>query len=509
MYILIKEYQQKGFSARKIAKYLGISRDTVKKYSGMTLDQYQQLAITIRKRGRLDIYQSILLDWLRNYPGISAAQIHDWLLEHYSLSVSQRTLSRVVKQLRLEHGLKKKVIQRDYEACDERPMGVQMQLDFGVKNLPLANRKGHRKVYFAGFILAHSRYKYGYFIDHPFTTADLIVAMNHCFAFFGGVTKEIVIDQDSILTVAENQGDIIYTSEFEKYRQQHQLSMHVCRKADPESKGMVESMVKFVKINFLEHREYMEADLLNECFLAWLARTGNAKVHGTTKKVPAHVFDLEREHLRPILVSQNDFCTPSIIRSVRKDNTILYKSNRYSLPLGTFAKEPEVSLKEVDGKLQLWQVFGDYMIHEHPLSKQKGQLIKNTDHRRKKEESLDRIHQAALTHLSDAYEPFLQIVRNSKPRYYRDQLMILEELLKQYPLSHVQQAIAICHKLELTSFNDVKDACRYSPQTQTMTPVEIVKRGKVSLMSNPTVMNLVIEKRDIHHYTQIENVHHE
>ena len=509
MYILIKEYQQKGFSTRQIAKYLGVSRETVKKYRQMTLEQYQQMTITIRKRGRLDEFQPILLEWLRKYPGISAAQIHDWLLEHYSLRVSERTLSRVVKQLRLDHGLKKNASPRDYEASDPQPMGAQMQLDFGVKNLPLANRKGHRKVYFAGFVLAHSRYKYGYFIDHPFTTADLIIAMNHCFAFFGGVTKEIVIDQDSVLTVAENQGDIIYTREFEAYRQQHKLSMYVCRRADPESKGMIESVIKFIKINFLEHREYMEADLLNECFLAWLARTGNAKVHGTTKKVPAHVFDLEREHLRPILVSQNDFCTPSIIRSVRKDNTILYKSNRYSLPLGTFEKQPEVSLREVDGKLQLWQVFGDYMIHEHPLSEQTGQLIKSTEHRRKKEETLDRYQQKVLLLLSDTVKPYLQSVRNRKPRYYRDQLMILEQLLDQYPLSQVQQAIDTCWRLELYSFNDVKDVCRQHSQGSSIASFEPVSHGNLRLINNPAVMNLVIEKRDIRHYSQIETSSHE
>lgn len=77
--------------------------------------------------------------------------------------------------------------------------------------------------------------------------------------------------------------------------------MYLCRKADPESKGKVESVVKFIKINFLENRFYMGIELLNQSFEAWLERTGNAKVHGTTKKVPAKVFLLEQEHLRPVL----------------------------------------------------------------------------------------------------------------------------------------------------------------------------------------------------------------
>ena len=169
--------------------------------------------------------------------------------------------------------------------------------------------------------------------------------MDGCFAFFGGTTKEIVVDQDSIITVSENYGDIIYTYEFEKYKQLHHLSIRVCRKADPESKGMVENVVKYVKRNFLPHRYYMEPDDLNEAFLAWLERTGNAKIHGTTKKVPAKVFEVEREHLTPILFTGNKSCSHSITRSVRKDNTILYNSNRYSVPLGTYHKEPIVGIE--------------------------------------------------------------------------------------------------------------------------------------------------------------------
>jgi len=69
---------------------------------------------------------------------------------------------------------------------------------------------------------------------------------------------ELVFDQDSIVAVSENYGDIIYTYEFEKYRKLHRLTNYLCRKADPESKGKVESMVKYVKNNFLPNRFFME-----------------------------------------------------------------------------------------------------------------------------------------------------------------------------------------------------------------------------------------------------------
>ena len=45
----------------------------------------------------------------------------------------------------------------------------------------------------------------------------------------------------------------------------------------------------------------MDDEILNRSCLDWLERTGNAKVHGTTKKIPAEVFKEEREYLRPLV----------------------------------------------------------------------------------------------------------------------------------------------------------------------------------------------------------------
>ena len=75
----------------------------------------------------------------------------------------------------------------------------------------------------------------------------------------------------------------------------------------------------------------MDDSILNGSLLDWLDRTGNAKVHGTTKRIPAEVFKAEREHLRPLInIPENSQAFVS--RTVRKDNTIVFDSNRYSVP---------------------------------------------------------------------------------------------------------------------------------------------------------------------------------
>lgn len=113
------------------------------------------------------------------------------------------------------------------------------------------------------------------------------------------------------------------------------MSIHMCRGADPESKGKIENTIKYIKGNSLSNRLYVDDSTLNWSCLEWLERTANARVHGTTKRIPAEVFQEEREHLRPLIASDLNLDS-YICRTVRKDNTIIYDSNRYSVPLGTF-----------------------------------------------------------------------------------------------------------------------------------------------------------------------------
>ena len=66
-----------------------------------------------------------------------------------------------------------------------------------------------------------------------------------------------MIDQDKLMVVSENAGDIIYTKDFKYFLQETGLEMYVCRKADPETKGKVENLVGYVKGNHLSVRSFL------------------------------------------------------------------------------------------------------------------------------------------------------------------------------------------------------------------------------------------------------------
>jgi len=109
-----------------------------------------------------------------------------------------------------------------------------------------------------------------------------------------------VIDQDRLMVVSENGGDVVFTREFKQLIEEQELELYVCRKADPESKGKVENLVKFVKGSFLSTRDFATVDEGNAGLRGWLERRANGKISQATKQIPALLIGLEREHLRPL-----------------------------------------------------------------------------------------------------------------------------------------------------------------------------------------------------------------
>ena len=308
----------------------------------------------------------------------------------------------------------------------------------------------------------------------------------------------MVFDQDSIVCVSENNGDIIYTYEFEKFRQECKMEIYLCRGADPESKGKIENTVKFLKGNFFNNRLYVDDEILNRSCLDWLERTGNAKVHGTTKKIPAQVLKEEREYLRPLgTVDQN--VSSYILRTVRKDNTIIYDSNRYSVPLGTYNTNPEVHLEIIDGNLRILTVFGE-LLCEHRISTGRGNLIQSTSHLRDRTTALDQLQDGLDEQLNYNATRFLQRIREEKSRYARDQFRLLQSLLDRYGTAQMLDAISFCINSNLCSANTVRD---YLEHRTTENAKELPLVCSTQIPVNNPKYHITTQKRPLAAYAKV------
>ncbi len=210
---------------------------------------------------------------------------------------------------------------------------------------------------------------------------------------------------------------------------------------------------------------FFNLDKLNEDCLAWLERTGNGKKHNTTKKIPAEVFVLEKQHLRPVLGKIDIGCTNSITRQVRKDNTVWYDGNRYSVPLGTYdGKGKEVKVEVVDDKiLVICDKETGQELARHTLSHEKGKLIKNNNHRRDRSKGIDQYIDsvAALFPAPSRARGFLEEIRVQKPRYIRDQLQLIQQNIISVDKQVIAGALDFCLKHKLFAATDFVDAVKY------------------------------------------------
>lgn len=462
MYSQIQQEKELGFSREAAARHLDLSWQTVDRYWDLSPEDY--LVLSDRNHHSiLSKHENVIISWLEQFPDMSSAQIQDRILEHYSEIFSERTVRNYVANLRRKYGILKPLPnKREYGCVPELPPGQQMQADFG-EYWAIRQDKRRIKLYLVAFILAHSRYKYVLWQTRPFTTIDFIRCLESCIDAFGGVTKELVIDQDHLMTVSENSGDIIHTYEFERCKNRHGFSVWLCRKADPESKGMVECCVKYVKYNFAKNRYYRDLEQWSTECVDWLARTGNGKVHSETKKIPAEVFLLEKEHLKPVMSALiNNPSIDMISTPVRKNNTIRYKASRYTVPVGTYTSCQSVSVRENNDQLEIYYPSGQFLT-AHSLATTPGELKRNSNHVRDTSDSIKELMAEALSALGGTpqADAFLKTIHKKRGRYIRDQLFLLLKTAKEYESEIIRLALLACIDAKIDSANDFRDFADY------------------------------------------------
>ncbi|GAI68905.1 unnamed protein product, partial [marine sediment metagenome] len=307
-----------------------------------------------KKELKLSRHEEFVRGLLSKQQDFSAAQIHDRLLElEPDLPVTERTTFNFVQYIRQKYNLPKPPINRRvYESVPELPYGKQAQVDFGEFTMQTQEGK-NQKVYFMTMSLSRSRFKHTYFLTVPFTARTAVIAHEESFKYIGGIPGQIVYDQDSVFVSDENKGDFLLTEVFQRYVSERKFLPDFLHKADPESKGKIENVVKYVKYNFLRGRIFINNDVLNQQAIAWLERTANKKIHGTTKKSPVKELQNELEYLKTYYpVSQ---INPLKQYTLRKDNKVCYKGNFYTVPTGTYkGRGSKVFLMQESIKLKIY-----------------------------------------------------------------------------------------------------------------------------------------------------------
>lgn len=299
------------------------------------------------------------------------------------------------------------------------------------------------KVYIFTMVLSTSQYKFVYFQDHPFNTDEFIKEHDVAFQFYGGRPVQIVYDQDRVMVVDENAGEIIFTERFREYCNYVGFSIHLCRKSDPESKGKIEAVVKYVKNNFLTCRVYYGINALNSAGLKWLDRCANGQIHETTKMIPKFVFIQERKHLKPAPTLSSPILPKIAI--ILRTNVVHYKQSRYSVPKGTYALGRKVRI-EVDEENEILKFYDEKtneFLESHKIASGVGKYVFKPNVERfietRYQELLEKVLKNFEGEIGDAN--YVDYIIKKYPKYARNQLRIILKLQEEYSIGELLEAV--------------------------------------------------------------------
>lgn len=220
------------------------------------------------------------------------------------------------------------------------------------------------------------------------------------------------------------------------------------------------------------------------------------------------MFSLEKQHLRPVIKNINftNKYENSITRSVHKDNTIRYLSNRYSLPLGTFSKYETVCVKESEDQYLLIYIpeTGE-VIAKHKIPDGKGQLMKDRNHTRVIYDFLflKLVRNSIKICIYAFCSIHLNTLREKYPRYIRDQLQIILRETKQNSDDLLSAALQECVRRKLYSATDFSDIVQYLKRQRQVHDTVNDNAENVTPLNSLTgwIMETEAPKREVDTYT--------
>jgi transposase len=291
----IRVLSRQGKSIREIARMLGVSRNTVRRYlRGEGLPHYEREA----RPGKLEPYKHYIAERVR-------AAAPEWI----PATVLLRELRALgypggVSILKDHLATLKAVAKPEPLIRFETEPGRQMQVDFATI------RRGRDRLSVFIATLGWSRASYVEFVtDERMET--LLGCHERAFYYFGGVPREVLYDNMRTVVIDRDRygpGLHRYNRTFLDFAHHHGFVPRLCKPYRPRTKGKVERFIRYLRASFYvplasqlsPEGLKVDRDTANARVGTWLREVANARVHATIGEVPAMRLEHECERLQQI-----------------------------------------------------------------------------------------------------------------------------------------------------------------------------------------------------------------
>jgi transposase len=311
---------RRGEATQKIARELGIDRKTVRRLLAQARPvPYQR---TVTRPSQVTPY----LDYIQRR--VTEVEYNAYRifqeLQAQGYAGGYEMVKLAVRPLRAERERLAAATLR-YETAP----GRQAQVDWGSTWAQIGAQRVRVQVFV--MVLGYSRRLYVEF-THDQTLGSLLTCHQHAFDWFGGMTEEILYDNPKTVVLKRDwEGRVIeWHPQFWDCAQYYGFTPRLCRPYRAQTKGKVESGIKYVKRSFVQGQLFPGWDALNPMAQEWVATVADQRLHGTIFRKPAEAFldeQLHPHHDRP-----PDRLHTVLCRQVAADCLVALETNRYSVP---------------------------------------------------------------------------------------------------------------------------------------------------------------------------------
>ncbi|MCP4543374.1 MAG: IS21 family transposase, partial [Chloroflexi bacterium] len=436
-------------SDRRIARDLGMSRTTVRKYhqwadaqgylqAGTPFPDDATLAAALgtaprppRVASSVEPHRELVQRLLDQ--GVEMTAIFQRLQDDYSYRGSYSSVRRYVHKLR---PAEPKVVVRVHTAP-----GEETQVDFGsVGQLYDPNSGRARRAYVFVATLCYSRHQYAELVfDQKVPT--WIALHRHAFESWGGVPKRVVPDNLKAAVAKVVLHDPVLGEAYRRLAQHYGFLISPTRPYTPRHKGKVENGVRYVKRNFMAGREFLDIHVANQRLKTWVQERAGIREHGTTHQAPLHLF---HEYEQAVLLPLPDeaFTLREIRRvKVHPDCHVSIDKSYYSVPYAYVGQTLDAHIGE-----RIVEIYrAQDLVATHERSQEPGHWHTRTEHYPK--------HKAAYLERTPTY------CRQVATRLGPATSQVVETLLADRPLYRLRSVQAILRLEETVGAERLEAAC--------------------------------------------------
>ena len=359
----INELKRGGLSILKISELTGYDRKTIRKYL-LNPEGRPVYGPRTKPAGKLAPFESYLGERLasgvwnarvllrelreRSYKG-GYTILTDWLRP-------QRTAARVVAVRRFE-----------------TPPGRQAQVDWGHLG-SLEGSGGKQSLWGFTITLGYSRMMWAEAATDQ-KLGTLLRMHEAAFRRWGAVPEEILYDRmRTVWNGVDERGEVEWNAVFFDFARYWGFKPRLCRPYRAQTKGKVESGVKYVRRNFLcglQGREPANLADLNAELRRWVSEVANQRVHGTTREQVLLRWDEDQFAMQPFNGRAPYPFTDDEQRKVARDAYVSWRGSRYSVPWQYAGKD--VWVRESERNVEVHH--GSQLIARHAPAVRNHQVI--------------------------------------------------------------------------------------------------------------------------------------